>query len=157
MYRSETVKFYLNTCCWHQSILRYIASSSSSADYSPLLDIGLSNSHLAWSSATRIQLPPAVLRKSSLHLAWGRSVGHTTFTETRSPFQNSFTPAVDGSTADMVSPLPLQHASTVCYVGDLHQIHRTFNKIINFRQHIHTSTYHSRFIPDGVKIGSCRK
>jgi hypothetical protein len=28
--------------------------------------------HLARSSATRIQLLPAVLRKSSLHLAWGR-------------------------------------------------------------------------------------
>jgi protoheme ferro-lyase len=32
------------------------------------------------------------------------------------PLQNSFTPAV--STADMASPLPVQHANTVCYVGD---------------------------------------
>jgi hypothetical protein len=29
---------------------------------------------------------------------------YTTFTETRSPLQNSFTPAVVGSTADMASP-----------------------------------------------------
>jgi hypothetical protein len=40
------------------------------------------------------------------------------FTETQSPLQNSFTPAVVGSTADMASPLTLQHANTVCYVGD---------------------------------------
>jgi hypothetical protein len=37
----------------------------SSAHYRPLLDIG----HLARSSATRTQVLPAVLRKSSLHLA----------------------------------------------------------------------------------------
>jgi hypothetical protein len=33
--------------------------------------------HLAISSATRIQLPPAVLRKSSLHLAWGGPTIHS--------------------------------------------------------------------------------
>jgi hypothetical protein len=43
----------------------------------------------------------------------------TTFTETQFPLQNSFNPAVVGSTANMASPLPLQHANTVCYVGDL--------------------------------------
>jgi hypothetical protein len=51
--------------------------------------------------------------KSSLHVAT-----YTTFTETRSPLQNSFTPTVVGSTADMASPLPLQLANTVCFVDD---------------------------------------
>jgi hypothetical protein len=37
----------------------------------------------------------------------------------QSPLQNSFTPTVVGSTADIASPLPLQRANTVCYVGDL--------------------------------------
>jgi hypothetical protein len=32
--------------------------------------------------------------------------------------QNSFTPTVVGSTADMASPLPLQHANTMRYVGN---------------------------------------
>jgi hypothetical protein len=39
----------------------------------------------------------------------------------RSPL-HSFTPAVVGSTAMfyvMASQLPLQHANTVCYVGDI--------------------------------------
>jgi hypothetical protein len=48
------------------------------------------------------------------HSTW-RSF-YTTFT--RFPLQSSFTPAVVGSTADMASPLPLQHGNTVCYVGD---------------------------------------
>jgi hypothetical protein len=40
------------------------------------------------------------------------------FTETRSRLQNSFTPEVVGSTADVASLLPLQHTNTACYVGD---------------------------------------
>jgi hypothetical protein len=47
-----------------------IGSSSLSAHYSPLLDIGLSN--LAPSHSISGYSHPAVLRKSSLHLAWGR-------------------------------------------------------------------------------------
>jgi hypothetical protein len=43
----------------------------------------------------------------------GLMASYTTFT--RSPLQNSFTPVVIGSTADMDSPLPLQHANTVKY------------------------------------------
>jgi hypothetical protein len=43
---------------------------------------------------------------------------YTSFTETRFPLQNSFTPAVVSSTADMANPLPLQRANTMCYVGD---------------------------------------
>jgi hypothetical protein len=38
--------------------------------------------------------------------------------ETRSPLQNSFNPTVVSSTADVTSPLSLQSANTVCYVGD---------------------------------------
>jgi hypothetical protein len=92
---------------------------TSSAHHSPLLDIDLSNcspsrsifgySHSAPSSrpAQIVSTPP------------GSRASYTTFTETRSPLQNSFTPTVVGSTADMASPLPLQSANTVCYVGDI--------------------------------------
>jgi hypothetical protein len=48
----------------------------------------------------------------------GLRASYTKFTETRSPIQNSFTPVVNGSTADITSLLPLQHGNTVCYVGD---------------------------------------
>jgi hypothetical protein len=67
--------------------------------------------HFARSWATRIQLPPAVLRKSSLHLHYVYWGSYITFTETRSPLnsQNSFTSAVVDSTADMASPLPLHN------------------------------------------------
>jgi hypothetical protein len=44
------------------------------------------------------------------------------FTETRSSLQNSFTPTVVGSTVGMASPLPLQHANTVCYVSDFNSL-----------------------------------
>jgi hypothetical protein len=37
---------------------------------------------------------------------------------TPATLQNSVTPTVVGSTADMASSLPLQCANTVCYVGD---------------------------------------
>jgi hypothetical protein len=47
----------------------------------------------------------------------GLRASYTTFTETRSLLQNSFTAAVVGSSANRASPLPLQHANTVCYVG----------------------------------------
>jgi hypothetical protein len=88
---------------------------SSSTHYNPLLDIGLflpprsvfGYSHPAASSHSAQIVTPPSLRAS-----------YTTFTETQSPLQNSFTPAVVGSTADMASPLPLQRANTVCYVGD---------------------------------------
>jgi hypothetical protein len=48
----------------------------------------------------------------------GLKASYTTFTKTRSPLQNSFTPEVVGSTADKSSSLPLQHANTVRYIGD---------------------------------------
>jgi hypothetical protein len=94
-----------------------VKKSSSAAHYSPLLDIGLSNfsptrsilsySHPAPASClAKIVTPP------------GLRAFYTTFTETRSPLQNLFSPAVVGLTADLTSPLPLQHAYTVCYVGD---------------------------------------
>jgi hypothetical protein len=38
--------------------------------------------------------------------------------QTRSVIGKTFTPAVVGSTINMASPLPLQHANTVYYVGD---------------------------------------
>jgi hypothetical protein len=97
-------------------------TSSSSAHYDLLLDMAMSTMavpsltvrHLARSLATGIQLMPAILRKSSLLLA---CVLHYIYL-TRSPLQNSFTPAVVGSTADMGNQLLLQRANTVCYIGD---------------------------------------
>jgi hypothetical protein len=75
--------------------------------------------HLARSSATRIQLPPTVLRKSLLHLA---GAFYTTFTETWSPLQNSFTPAVVSSNADMANPRSYEEGLY------LYNIHNTVEK-----------------------------
>jgi hypothetical protein len=100
---------------WMCRIRHFLSSSSSSVHYSPLLNIRLSNfspsrsifgySHSAPASRHAQIVTPPALRAS-------------TFTETRPPLQNSLNPAAVGSTADMASPLPLQHANTVCYVGD---------------------------------------
>jgi hypothetical protein len=92
------------------------SSSSSSAHYSPLLDIGLSNfspflSIFDYSHPTPASRPAEIVTPTlptyTIHI-----------TETQSQLQNSFTPAVVGSTADVTSPLPFQRANTVCYVGD---------------------------------------
>jgi hypothetical protein len=95
----------------------YASSSSSSAHYSPLLDIGLSSfspsdsifgkSHPAPASRPAQIVTPPNLRAS-----------YTMFTKTRFLLENSFTPEVVGSTAEMTSPLSLQHPDTVCYIGD---------------------------------------
>jgi hypothetical protein len=63
--------------------------------------------------------PAAASRPTQIVTPPGPRTSHTTFTETRCPLQNSFSPAVVGSTANMASPLPLQHANTVYYVGDI--------------------------------------
>jgi hypothetical protein len=89
-----------------RKISRIIVSSS--AHHSPLLDIGLSNS-----SSSR-----SIFGYSHSGPAPGLKTSYTTFTMTRSPLQNSFTPAVAGTTAHMASPLPLQRTNTVCYVSD---------------------------------------
>jgi hypothetical protein len=56
---------------------------------------------------------PAVLRKSSLYLVWGRP---TLRLARHGLHSRTLTPAVVGPTADMANSLPLQHANTVCYV-----------------------------------------
>jgi hypothetical protein len=91
--------------------------SSSSAHYSSQLNIGLSNfqpicSIFGYSHPAPASHPAPIVIPPDLRTSY------TTFIETRSSLQNSFTPAVVGSTADMASPLPLQHANTVCYVDD---------------------------------------
>jgi hypothetical protein len=85
-----------------------------------LLVISLNLRLLASSSCQ----PPCANRLSTI------GVLHT-FTETLSPLQNSFTPAVVGSTADMASPLPLWHANTVCYVGDQTRHKKQIKKTIS--------------------------
>ncbi|RVE46148.1 hypothetical protein evm_009222 [Chilo suppressalis] len=84
---------------------------------SPLLDIGLSNctplrsilgySHPAPASHLAQIVTPPCLRTS-----------YTTFAKTRSPLQNSSTPTVIGSSANMASPLPLQLTNPVGYVDN---------------------------------------
>jgi hypothetical protein len=91
--------------------------SSSSAYYSPLLDIGLSNLSPCH-SIFDYSHPALASRPAQIVTPPGLRASYTTFTKTRSPLQNSFTPAVIVSTADMASPLPHQHANTVCYVYD---------------------------------------
>jgi hypothetical protein len=78
--------------------------SSSSAHYSPLPDIGLSTfspyrSIFGYSHSSPASCPARIVTPPGLRASC------TTFTKTRSPLQNSFTPAVVGSTADMASPL----------------------------------------------------
>jgi hypothetical protein len=83
-------------------------SSSSSAHHSPLLDTGLSNRspsrsifnypHPAPPSRPAPIITPRLLSRG-LH-------------------SRLLTSMVFGSTADMASPLPLQHANTLCYVGN---------------------------------------
>jgi hypothetical protein len=93
------------------------SSSLSSAHHSPLLDIGLSNFSLS-RSILGYSHPAPASRSAQIVTPPGLKASYTTFTETRPPLQNSFTPAVVGSTADMASPLLLQHTNTMCYVGD---------------------------------------
>jgi hypothetical protein len=87
-----------------------ISSSSSLAHYSPLLDIGLCNvspsrSIFGYSHPAPTNRPAQILTPPGLN--------------PKLRLQDSFTPAVVGSTADMVNLLPLQRANTVCFVGDL--------------------------------------
>jgi hypothetical protein len=92
-------------------------ASSSSGNHSPQLDIGLSNFSL-YRSNIGYSHPAPASHFAQIVTPLGLRASYTTFTETQSPLQNSFTPAIVGSTADIASPLPLQHANTVCYVGD---------------------------------------
>jgi hypothetical protein len=92
-------------------------SLSLSAYHSPLLDIGLSNVSPS-RSIFGYSHPAPASRPAQIVTPPGLRASYTTFTKTWSPLQNSFTPAVIGSTANMASALLLQHANTVCYVGD---------------------------------------
>jgi hypothetical protein len=107
------------------TVLYFYSSSSSSilslsAHFSPLLEIGLSNFSPS-PSIFGYSLSPAS-RSPQIVTPPGLRASYTTFTEMRSPLQNSFTPGVVGSTVDTASPLPLQHANTVCCVGDLNPL-----------------------------------
>jgi hypothetical protein len=84
----------------------FVKISSGLFNFSPFRSI-CGNSHPAPASS-----PPQIVTSPDLRATY------TTFTETRSPLQNPFTPAVVVSTADMENSLPLQHGNTVCYVAD---------------------------------------
>jgi hypothetical protein len=83
----------------------FCSSSLSSAHYSPLLNIGLSNLSPS-RSILGYSHPAPVSRPAPIVTPPGLMASCTMFTEMRSPLQNSFTPAVVGSTADMATPLP---------------------------------------------------
>jgi hypothetical protein len=90
-----------------------IISSSSSAHRSTLLDIDLSTCSPSRSIFGYSHPAPVSRPAQIVHL----TMSYTTFTETRSPLQNTLTPTVVGSTADKARPLP-HDANTVCYIGD---------------------------------------
>jgi hypothetical protein len=90
---------------------------SSSAHHNPLLDLGLSNCS-ACRSFFGYSNPAPANRPAQIITPPGLRVSYTTFNETLSPLQSSFTPTVAGSTADMASPLQLQRANTMSHVGD---------------------------------------
>jgi hypothetical protein len=95
-----------------------MSSSSSSVLYSPLLEhrplqLGALTLDL-WLLTSRSCQPSCTIVTPS-----GLKASYTTFIKTRSHLQNSFTPAVVGSIADMASALPHQQANTMCYVSDL--------------------------------------
>jgi hypothetical protein len=115
-------------CSEYLFIIIIISPLLSTAGHRPLQSLAMS-------------LDLRLLASSSCHPS--RVNRHSTFTETQSPLQNSFTPAVVGSTADMASPLPLHHANTVCYVGDFSSLpDYLFSDLIPQRNPEHSS-FHS--------------
>uniref|UniRef100_A0A2H1VCD9 SFRICE_016620 n=1 Tax=Spodoptera frugiperda TaxID=7108 RepID=A0A2H1VCD9_SPOFR len=91
---------------------------SSSAYSSPLLDIGLPNcSPLC--SITSDSHPAPASHPAQIVTPPRLGASYTTFTETRSPLQDSLTPTVVGPAANMAGPLPLQLADPVGYVDHL--------------------------------------
>jgi hypothetical protein len=118
--KCKAILTILGIIAWFTLWLDYIIISywsSSSAHHSPLLDIGLSN-FSPYRSIFDYSHPTPASRPAQIVTPPGLRASYTTFTETRSPLQYSFTSTVVGSTADMASPLPLQRANTVCYVGN---------------------------------------
>jgi hypothetical protein len=96
-----------------------------------MLDIGLSNFSPSHSIFGYLYPAPAS-RSSHNVIPPGPKASNTTFTETRSPLQNSFTRTVVDSTVNMASPLPLQRNNTMSYVGDFSslQVHLVSDSIL---------------------------
>jgi hypothetical protein len=107
-----TFALVISTMSWYGAIY-FMISSLSSAHYSPLLDIGISNSSPFCSIFGYFHPAPAS-HPAQIVTPSGRRASYTMFTETRSPLQNSFTPAVVDSTADMASLLPLHFILQIC-------------------------------------------
>jgi hypothetical protein len=86
---------------------------------SPQLDIGLSNFSPSRSIFGYSQPAPGSRSAQIVTPPGLRGVLHYVYLDAGLHSLNTFTPAaVVGSTAEMASPLPLQHANTVCYVSD---------------------------------------
>jgi hypothetical protein len=127
---------------WSVVMYVYMLSSSSSAHYSPLLDIGLSNLSPS-RSILGYSHPAPASRPAQIVIPSGLRTSYTTFTETQSSLQNSFTPAVVGSTADMASPPPLEHANTVCYIGDFSSLSNYLVSDSIPQRNLEHSSFHS--------------
>jgi hypothetical protein len=97
-----TCFFMFNGC----ALKYWQSSSSSSAHYSPLLDVGLSN-FLPSRSIFGYSHPAPASRPAQIVTPPGVRASHTTFTKKRSPLPNSFTPAFVGSTVDMTNATQL--------------------------------------------------
>jgi hypothetical protein len=82
-------------------LITSVSSPSSSAQCSPLLAIGLSN-FLPFCSIFGYSLPAPSSRPEQIVTPTSPRASYITFTETRSPLQNSFTPVVVGSMAGIL-------------------------------------------------------
>jgi hypothetical protein len=84
----------------------YYSPSSSSANCSPLLNIIYFSNFSPTRSIFGYSHPAPASRSAQIVTPPGVKASYTTFTEKRSPLQNSFTPVAVSSTADMAIPLP---------------------------------------------------
>jgi hypothetical protein len=105
-------------CSW-QKKKEYIIISINPLQSTSLSKFSLSRSIFGYSH------PAPASRPAQIVTPPGQRASYTTFTETRSPL----TSTAVGSTADMANPLPLQHANTVCYVGDFSSCRITWFRI----------------------------
>jgi hypothetical protein len=106
-FRLNQIAFYPR---YNNIIIIINSKPQSTAGYRPLQLIAML---LDWLLASSSWQPSYANRHSP-----GLRASNANFTEARSPFQNSFSPTVVGSTSDMASPLPLQRVNTVSYVSD---------------------------------------
>ena len=95
-----------------------ISSSSSSARISPLQDIGLSQGSPPH-TVLRLSHPVTTSMMLQVICPPGRGASTAALSGTWPPLENSSTPSVVGSAADVTGPLPFQSANRFGYVDNL--------------------------------------